>query len=65
MSTALTNREREILKLVISGKTSREIAKELYISYHTVTEHRKHINRKMGVNNTAQLIRLAILNDLL
>lgn len=63
--TTLTNREREILSMVVSGKTSREIAKQLYISYFTVTEHRKNINNKLGTKNVAQLIRYAILNNLI
>ena len=62
--TTLTNREREILSLVISGKTSREIADQLFISYHTVNEHRKHISTKLGVKNVAQLIRYSIINNL-
>ncbi|MGD9345882.1 MAG: response regulator transcription factor [Candidatus Aminicenantes bacterium] len=64
VSTTLTNREREILSLVISGKTSREIADHLFISYHTVNEHRKHISSKLGVKNVAQLIRYSIINNL-
>jgi len=60
----LTNREREILNLVISGKTSREIAKHLFISYHTVNEHRKNIGNKLGAKNVAQLIRYSIINNL-
>jgi DNA-binding NarL/FixJ family response regulator len=64
VGTTLTNREREILSLVISGKTSKEIAKQLFISYHTVNEHRKNITAKLGVKNVAQLIRYSIVNNL-
>lgn len=65
LRTSLTNREREILSLVVSGKTSREIAEKLFISHHTVNEHRKHITSKLGVKNAAQLIRYSILNDII
>ena len=55
----LTNREKEILDLVLAGKNSREIARKLNISKRTVDGHRANINNKFGVRNTAQLYRRA------
>ncbi len=56
----LTNREREILELVLAGKSSREIARRLNISKRTVDGHRANINNKFSVNNTAQLYKKAL-----
>jgi DNA-binding NarL/FixJ family response regulator len=56
----LTQREREILKLIAEGKTSKRAAKLLNISPRTVEHHRLSIMRKLDVSNTARLIRYAI-----
>ncbi len=56
----LTNRERDVLKLVGEGYTSREIAERLFISINTVERHRTNIMDKLGMHNKAELIRLAI-----
>jgi len=58
--TTLTTREMEILKLMVAGEPSSEIANELFISELTVHTHRKHILKKLGVKNTSTLIRCAI-----
>ena len=60
----LTNREKEVLKLIVAGKGNKEIAKILYISYQTVNVHRKNIIRKLDAGNTVGLIHLAIKNQL-
>ncbi|MCB0601345.1 MAG: response regulator transcription factor [Saprospiraceae bacterium] len=60
MRNALTNREREILKYITQAKTNREIGDLLFISDQTVGVHRKNIMRKMGVNNTASLVKKAL-----
>ncbi len=60
----LTQREREVLKLIAEGKTSKRAAKLLGISPRTVEHHRLSIMRKLGVSNTARLIRYAIENGL-
>lgn len=57
---SLTARELEILKLIIAGESSHQIAIELFISELTVNTHRKHILKKLGVNNTSTLIRCAL-----
>ncbi len=56
----LTNREREVLKLIGEGYTGREIAEMLYISVNTVDRHRTNIMDKLGMHNKSQLIRFAI-----
>jgi FixJ family two-component response regulator len=52
----LTERERDVLRLVIAGKTSKAIALELNISVKTVENHRHNIMSKAGVASVAQLI---------
>ncbi|MFT4098132.1 MAG: response regulator [Rhodoblastus sp.] len=53
---ALTEREREVLSLVIAGKTSKAIAADLDISAKTVENHRHNLMTKAGVSSVAQLI---------
>lgn len=55
-----SDREIEIIRLLVKGLTSKEIAEQINISYETVRTHRKNILKKSGLNNTAQLIGLAI-----
>lgn len=61
----LSKRELEVLKLVAQAMTNKDIAKELYISDQTVSVHRKNIMRKLGVGNTASLIKMAYEHHLL
>lgn len=56
----LTFRERQILRYVVDGRTNKEIAGDLGLSYRTVEVHRRHIMEKIGARNTAELVRLAI-----
>ncbi|WP_371228109.1 response regulator transcription factor [Pseudomonas sp. QE6] len=53
----LTGREREVLGMVIDGKASKVIARELNISVKTVDVHRTKIKEKMGVSSIAMLVR--------
>ena len=62
-SDPLTKREREILKLITEGKSSREIGTFLNISNRTVQNHRANMMKKLDLNNTADLIKYAIRND--
>jgi DNA-binding NarL/FixJ family response regulator len=57
---ALSTRERQVLKLLAEGKSSREIADLLYISVRTVEHHRSNIMGKLNLKNTAEMIRYAI-----
>lgn len=56
----LTPREREILQLIVEEYTTREIAEKLYIEFCTVETHRKNLIQKLGVKNTAGLVRVAV-----
>lgn len=59
-SAFLTNREREILSLLVDGKETKEIAAELFISNETVSTHRKNLLRKTKARNTSEMITMAI-----
>lgn len=60
----LTRREIEIMRYIGQALNNKEIAEKLYISDQTVSVHRKNIMRKLGVNNTASLIKIAYDNSL-
>ncbi|WP_299620495.1 response regulator transcription factor [uncultured Tenacibaculum sp.] len=56
----LSNREKEILQLIANGKTSKQIAEELFIAKTTVDTHRKNMIRKLNLNNGNELVKYAI-----
>ena len=56
MSAPLTAREREIAARVITGLTSKQIARDLNVSHRTVEAHRMRLMRKLDVNSTGELI---------
>lgn len=60
----ITDREQEILQLIVDGLTSKQIAEKLYISPRTVDTHRANLMEKLELNNIAELVRYAIQNDL-
>ena len=62
---SLTKRELEILQLITQALSNKEIAKALFISDQTVSVHRKNIMRKLGVTNTAGLVKIAYDNSLI
>ncbi len=62
---SLSEREIEVLKLLIKGKTNKEIADELFISIHTVISHRKNITGKLGIKSTAAMAIYAVANNLI
>lgn len=53
----VSDRERQILELLSNGQSSIEIASTLYLSTHTVNDHRKSLRSKLKSKNVAQLIR--------
>ena len=61
----LTKRELEVLALVASGKSNQEVADDLFISIKTVETHKNHILDKLGLKNTAELVKYAIKNKLI
>jgi FixJ family two-component response regulator len=56
----LTQREREVLALIVAGKLNKQIADELSISIKTVEVHRSRVMEKMGANSVAELVQLAL-----
>jgi len=61
----LSDREREVLRLLALGHTNQEIAKLLYISVRTAETHRAHIMQKLRLSSRAELVRYALAEGLL
>jgi two-component system, NarL family, response regulator NreC len=61
----LSTREKEILRLLASGKTNREIAELLFISVATVETHRNNVFQKLHLHNLAELILYAVRKGLI
>jgi DNA-binding NarL/FixJ family response regulator len=61
----LSDREREVLRLLALGHTNQEIAKQLYISVRTAETHRAHIMQKLRLTSRAELVRYALDEGLL
>ena len=59
-SGQLTARERQVLQLVAEGKTTKEVAQQLGISVKTADSHRTRLMTKLGIHDTAGLVRYAI-----
>jgi two-component system response regulator NreC len=57
---SLSDREREILKLIAEGKTNREIAEMLFLSIKTVQAHRANLMHKLGMHDRTELVKYAI-----
>ena len=56
----LTAREREILRLLVAGRSIKEIANELCLGFETVHTYTKFLRRKLAGRNTASLVRIAM-----
>jgi PAS domain S-box-containing protein len=65
LSYQLTRRQREIVVLIATGKTNKEIAALLGIHFKTVVAHRSHIMRRLNIHETAGLTRYAIRKGLI
>jgi DNA-binding CsgD family transcriptional regulator len=61
----ISDREKEVLRLVALGMTNKEIAEKLYISSHTVITHRKNITSKLGIKTIAGLTVYAVIHKLI
>jgi DNA-binding NarL/FixJ family response regulator len=61
----LTKREYEVLGHVAAGKTNNEVADTLFISAKTVETHKTNILQKLGLRNTAELVKYAIKNNII
>lgn len=64
-NNAITEREREVLKLLCDEMNSREISEKLFISERTVETHRKNLMRKICATNTVGLIKYAYMHKLI
>ncbi|MFW6338603.1 MAG: response regulator transcription factor [Alkalispirochaetaceae bacterium] len=64
-ATELTSRQIEVLRLICEGKTEREIAGELGISFHTAHAHKNNIMQKLGLHSKVELVRYAVQRNLL
>lgn len=62
--SVLSDREFEILRLLVAGKSVNEIAEKLFISNKTVSTHKAHLMEKMNLHNVADLVRYAVRNGL-
>lgn len=60
----LTPREREVMFLIVSGKTQKEIAAQLEVSIQTAAKHRAKVLQKVNVHNDVELTRVALANQL-
>lgn len=60
----LTNREFDVLRLLIKGYSNKQIAGELFISVHTVVTHRKNITDKLGIKSIAGLTIYGVINNI-
>ena len=56
----LTETETEIVRAIVQGKSTKEIAAERFSSVHTITTHRKNIFRKLGINTAHEVIKYAL-----
>jgi DNA-binding NarL/FixJ family response regulator len=59
-NAGLTQRELEVLKMIVDGKSNKEIATELGLSANTVAVHRANIMNTLGIHKTAELVVYAI-----
>jgi FixJ family two-component response regulator len=64
MLRMLTERESEIVDAIVAGSSSKQIAEALGVSQRTVEAHRANVLQKLGISNTASLVRLAVLAGL-
>ncbi len=65
LKATLTTREKDILKMIVNGHTTKEISEKLFLGYRTVESYRFNILMKLDANNTATLVRKAIESGLL
>ena len=65
LSDGITNRERDIIRLLVLNFSSKEISEKLNISPHTVDTHRRNILKKLNISSTGELIGMMKMNKLL
>jgi DNA-binding NarL/FixJ family response regulator len=57
---ALTDREKQVFRLVAEGRSNKEVADDLGISVKTAMSHREHVMQKLDLHNRTELVRLAL-----
>ena len=62
LTNGISNRERDIIRLLVLNKTSKEIADKLNISPNTVDTHRRNILKKLNISSTGELVGMLKLN---
>jgi len=65
LEASLTDRQREILKLICDGYTEKDIGEELNISFHTVHVHKNNIMKALDIHSKAELIKYAVKNQII
>ena len=60
----LSEREKDVVRLICQEFTNKEIAEKLFISQRTVESHRQRIIDKLGVKNTVGIVIYAVINDI-
>ncbi|QOZ52951.1 LuxR C-terminal-related transcriptional regulator [Bradyrhizobium sp. CCBAU 53338] len=60
MKAKLTKRQHQVIRLIVEGLTSKQIARKLELSHRTVESHRQNAYRRLGVHNVAGMIRCII-----
>ena len=59
----LTKREIQLLEMFSNGKTSKDCATELHVSYYTIETHRKNIHHKLGTHKFINAMRIYVQNE--
>jgi len=62
LSDGITNRERDVIRLLVLNYSSKQIAEKLFISHNTVDTHRRNILKKLNINSTGELIGILKIN---
>jgi DNA-binding CsgD family transcriptional regulator len=60
---SISKREREIMELIVAGKSNKEIEEQLFISVNTVKNHVYHLYQKLGIKSRSQLMHLVLKNN--
>jgi DNA-binding NarL/FixJ family response regulator len=65
LRNGLSSREREVVQLLAEGKSSKEVAATLRITFKTVETHRTNIMRKLDVHSISEVVRYAVKNKII
>lgn len=62
-NNTFTDRERDVVRQLLTGMSGQQIAAELGVRFYTVTTHIKHIYKKLGIHRRAELFTMALTHD--